>query len=64
VVIEDKTGSKKNSFISTGHTRESVENFCNKIKSIEALQNNDFMILEEIKYDIRKKNSSNECSSF
>ncbi len=48
VVIEDKTGSKKNSFISTGHTRESVENFCNKIKSIEALQNDDFMIFSRI----------------
>tara|TARA_Y100000389_G_C17464492_1_gene524393 strand:- start:3676 stop:4830 length:1155 start_codon:yes stop_codon:yes gene_type:complete len=51
VVIEDKTGLKKNSLFGkdVDQTQDSIENFCNKISSGKASQiSDDFMIISRI----------------
>ncbi len=51
VVIEDKTGLKKNSLLGNEvkQTQDSIENFCNKIKrGKEAQLSDDFMIIARI----------------
>jgi len=51
VIIEDKTGLKKNSLFGNEvkQTQDSVENFCNKIKAGKAVQlSDDFMIIARI----------------
>lgn len=51
VVIEDKTGLKKNSLFGTEveQTQDSIENFCHKIKAGKAAQiSDDFMIIARI----------------
>ena len=51
IVIEDKTGLKKNSLFGNDvtQTQDSVENFCNKIKAGKAAQiSDDFMIIARI----------------
>ena len=51
VIIEDKTGLKKNSLFGTEvkQTQESIENFCEKITaSKKALRTDDFMIIARI----------------
>ena len=51
VIIEDKTGLKKNSLFGTEveQTQDSIENFCEKIKAGKAAQKtNDFMICARI----------------
>ncbi len=51
VIIEDKTGLKKNSLFGTDavQTQDSIENFCNKIKTgKEAQITEDFMIIARI----------------
>lgn len=51
VIIEDKTGLKKNSLFGTDvvQTQDSIENFCNKIKEGKKAQlSNDFMIIARI----------------
>ena len=51
VVIEDKTGLKKNSLFGTDveQTQDSIENFCQKIKAGKAAQiSDDFMIFARI----------------
>lgn len=51
VIIEDKTGLKKNSLFGTEveQTQDSVENFCAKIKAgKQALRTEDFMIIARI----------------
>lgn len=51
VIIEDKTGLKKNSLFGTevAQTQDSIENFCHKIQAGKAAQaTNDFMIIARI----------------
>ena len=51
VIIEDKTGLKKNSLFGTDveQTQDSIENFCNKIKEGKSvLASDDFMIIARI----------------
>lgn len=51
VIIEDKTGLKKNSLFGTDvpQTQDSIENFCHKIKQGKSAQaTNDFMIIARI----------------
>ncbi len=51
VVIEDKTGLKKNSLLGNDveQTQDSIENFCNKIQKGKAAQvSDDFMIIARI----------------
>ncbi len=51
VVIEDKTGLKKNSLLGNEvlQTQDSIENFCNKIKAGKAAQiSDDFMIIARV----------------
>jgi phosphoenolpyruvate phosphomutase len=51
VIIEDKTGLKKNSLFGNDvtQTQDSIENFCHKIKSGKSAQiTNDFMIIARI----------------
>lgn len=51
VIIEDKTGLKKNSLFGTEvkQTQDSVENFCNKIRAgKQALRTEEFMIIARI----------------
>ena len=51
VIIEDKTGLKKNSLFGTEtkQTQDSIENFCNKIKAGKSSQiTDDFMIIARI----------------
>ena len=51
VIIEDKTGLKKNSLFGNEvkQTQDTVENFCNKIKAGKAVQiSDDFMIIARI----------------
>jgi len=51
VIIEDKTGLKKNSLFGNDvkQTQDSIENFCHKIKSGKTAQiTNDFMIIARI----------------
>ena len=51
VVIEDKTGLKKNSLLGNEvkQTQDSIENFCNKISSGKAAQiSDDFMIIARV----------------
>lgn len=51
VIIEDKTGLKKNSLFGTEveQTQDSIENFCAKIRAgKEALRTDDFMIIARI----------------
>lgn len=51
VIIEDKTGLKKNSLFGTevAQTQDSIENFCHKIRSGKAAQaTRDFMIIARI----------------
>lgn len=51
VIIEDKTGLKKNSLFGTEvkQTQDTIENFCYKIKKgKEVLRTNDFMIIARI----------------
>ena len=51
VIIEDKTGLKKNSLFGNdvAQTQDSIENFCNKIKMGKAAQvTDDFMIISRI----------------
>lgn len=51
VIIEDKTGLKKNSLFGTEvvQTQDSIENFCAKIKAgKQALRSDDFMIIARI----------------
>lgn len=58
VIIEDKTGLKKNSLFGTEveQTQDSIENFCNKIKAGKKAQlSDDFMIIARIESLILKK---------
>ena len=58
VIIEDKTGLKKNSLFGTEveQTQDSIENFCEKIKAGKAVQlSNDFMIIARIESLILEK---------
>ena len=58
VIIEDKTGLKKNSLFgnSVKQTQDSIENFCEKIKAGEnAKKTNDFMICARIESLILEK---------
>ena len=58
VIIEDKTGLKKNSLFGTEvhQTQDSIENFCNKISAGKAvLKTNDFMIIARIESLILEK---------
>ena len=51
VIIEDKTGLKKNSLFGTEveQTQDSIENFCEKIKAgKQALRTKDFMVIARI----------------
>ncbi|HJJ41724.1 MAG TPA: phosphoenolpyruvate mutase [Methanocorpusculum sp.] len=51
IIIEDKTGLKKNSLFGTEveQTQDTVENFCNKIRAGKsALRTDDFMIIARI----------------
>ena len=51
VIIEDKTGLKKNSLFGNdvSQTQDSIENFCNKIKTGKKVQiTDDFMIISRI----------------
>jgi len=51
VIIEDKTGLKKNSLFGNdvAQTQDTIENFCNKIKTGKAAQvTDDFMIISRI----------------
>lgn len=51
IIIEDKTGFKKNSLFGTEipQTQDSIENFCNKIRAgVRAKKTNDFMICARI----------------
>ena len=51
VVIEDKTGLKKNSLLGNEvkQTQDTIENFCNKIEKGKAAQiSDDFMIIARI----------------
>jgi phosphoenolpyruvate phosphomutase / 2-hydroxyethylphosphonate cytidylyltransferase len=51
IIIEDKTGLKKNSLFGTDvkQTQDSIENFCNKIKAGKHAQvNTDFMLIARI----------------
>lgn len=51
IIIEDKTGLKKNSLFGTDveQTQDSIENFCNKIQmGKKALATDDFMIIARI----------------
>ena len=51
VIIEDKTGLKKNSLFGNdvAQTQDTIENFCHKIKSAKSVQvTNDFMIIARI----------------
>ena len=51
VIIEDKTGLKKNSLFGNEvlQTQDTIENFCNKISSAKKVQvTNDFMIIARI----------------
>lgn len=51
VIIEDKTGLKKNSLFGNdvAQTQDSIENFCNKIKAGKAAQiTDDFMVISRI----------------
>ncbi|MGF1765627.1 phosphoenolpyruvate mutase [Aliivibrio kagoshimensis] len=51
VIIEDKTGLKKNSLFGTdvAQTQDSIENFCDKIKAGKAAQvTDDFMVISRI----------------
>ncbi len=51
VIIEDKTGLKKNSLFGTDveQTQDTIENFCNKIKEGKSVQaSDDFMIIARI----------------
>ena len=58
IIIEDKTGLKKNSLFGTdvAQTQDSIENFCNKIKSGKQSQITDtFMIIARIESLILKQ---------
>jgi len=58
VIIEDKTGLKKNSLFGNDvvQTQDSIENFCNKIKVGKAAQvTDDFMIISRIESLILEK---------
>jgi len=58
VVIEDKTGLKKNSLFGTEveQTQDSIENFCSKIAAGKAaLRTNDFMLIARIESLILEK---------
>jgi len=58
VIIEDKTGLKKNSLFGTDatQTQDSIENFCEKIKAGKKAQiTNDFMIIARIESFIAGK---------
>jgi len=58
VIIEDKTGLKKNSLFGTevSQTQDSIENFCNKIKAgKKAQKTSDFMICARIESLILEK---------
>lgn len=51
VIIEDKTGLKKNSLFGTDvpQTQDSIENFCEKISSAKSIQvTDDFMVIARI----------------
>jgi len=51
VIIEDKTGLKKNSLFGTdvAQTQDSIENFCHKIKTgVSAKLSDDFMVIARI----------------
>ena len=51
VIIEDKTGLKKNSLFGTEvvQTQDSIENFCEKIKAGKEVQlTEDFMIIARV----------------
>lgn len=58
VIIEDKIGSKRNSLFGTSvkQTQDSIENFCNKIKSGKKSQvTEDFMIIARVESLILKQ---------
>lgn len=58
VIIEDKTGLKKNSLFGTEveQTQDTIENFCEKIKAgKQALRTDDFMIIARIESLILEK---------
>lgn len=58
VIIEDKTGLKKNSLFGTEveQTQDTIENFCEKIRAgKEALRSKDFMIIARIESLILEK---------
>lgn len=58
LIIEDKTGLKKNSLFGTEvkQTQDSIENFCNKIAAGKAaLKTNDFMLIARIESLILEK---------
>mgnify|MGYP002852576196 CR=1 FL=1 len=58
IIIEDKTGLKKNSLFGTevSQTQDSIENFCNKIKAgKKAQKTSDFMICARIESLILEK---------
>lgn len=58
VIIEDKTGLKKNSLFGTEveQTQDSIENFCSKIAAGKAaLKTNDFMLIARIESLILEK---------
>lgn len=58
VIIEDKTGLKKNSLFGTEveQTQDSIENFCNKIRAgKDALRTQEFMIIARIESLILEK---------
>lgn len=58
VIIEDKTGLKKNSLFGTEveQTQDSIENFCNKIRAGKnALRTQEFMIIARIESLILEK---------
>lgn len=58
VIIEDKTGLKKNSLFGTdvAQTQDSIENFCNKIRAGKnAQRTEEFMIIARIESLILEK---------
>ena len=58
VIIEDKTGSKRNSLFGTAvsQTQDSIENFCHKISSGKSAQvTDDFMVIARIESLILKQ---------
>lgn len=58
IIIEDKTGLKKNSLFGTDveQTQDSIENFCEKISAgKKALKTNDFMLIARIESLILEK---------